>query len=317
MLGLAAAGATFGLRQTAWADSPAGFAAGMQAVVLSDTLNVRGGPSTDDPVVAVLANGATVTLLGSSADGQWWRVSADADVGYVDGAYLQPTGQSASNQPFDVHLAVPYAPQLTPVWCDPADIEMWRGYHTGDPAGGTYALQQAVWSWEEAHNDGFTVDQWDCSPFAVASAAHQWIPSLGFDHFRYDDALAGTRLLAWLLAHPAYHEPSVALIWRGDHYVLVRGVRADSDPSQNPAAQIFGFYIADPNRGQTTWLGQDYFVPLDRWLNELFTPVSYLTPHTGQPGDVWQNKLVAIQRSWTQAGPTPDGQLNASSSQYA
>jgi hypothetical protein len=58
-------------------------------------------------------------------------------------------------------------------------------------------------------------------------------------------------------------------------------------------------------------------VPIDRWLNEIFSPVSFLTPHTGVPGDVWQNRMVAIQRAWSSAGPTTSGQHNASVSGYA
>jgi hypothetical protein len=82
-------------------------------------------------------------------------------------------------------------------------------------------------------------------------------------------------------------------------------------------AQILGFYVADPDVGASFWLGQDRFIPIDRWLNEMFTPVSYQTPHTGSPGDLWQNRMVTIQRSWTVSGPTQAGQRNALPSSYA
>jgi hypothetical protein len=49
----------------------------------------------------------------------------------------------------------------------------------------------------------------------------------------------------------------------------------------------------------------------------MFTPVSYQTPHTGSPGDLWQNRMVTIQRSWTVSGPTQAGQHNALPSSYA
>jgi hypothetical protein len=58
-------------------------------------------------------------------------------------------------------------------------------------------------------------------------------------------------------------------------------------------------------------------VPIDRWLNEMFSPVSYQTPHTGSPGDQWQNRMVAIQRAWSADGPSQAGQRNASVSSYA
>jgi hypothetical protein len=93
-------------------------------------------------------------------------------------------------------------------------------------------------------------------------------------------------------------------------------VRSEGDPFLGPAARILGFYVADPNRGDPTWLGQDRFIPIDRWLGEMFTPATYLTPHTGIPGDRWQNRCVTIQRDWTTEGPTPDGQANASPALY-
>jgi hypothetical protein len=292
--------------------------AGMQASVTTDGVNLRGGPGTDQPVVATLAAGSTVDLLGSSTSGDWWRAATDNGVGYLSSGLLEATGQPATSGVFDLDLPIPYARQLNDIWCDPADLEMWLSYRQGRATGGgTSALQSSIWDWETSHNAGFSVDQWDCSPFAVASAASHWMTDTGFDHFTYDDALGGSRVLAWLLANRQYREPSIALIWRGLHYVLVRGVRAIGDPGQDPGgAQLLGFYIADPDPGASFWLGQDRFVPIDRWLNEMFSPVSYQTPHTGSPGDQWQNRMVAIQRAWSPGGPSQSGQRNASVGSY-
>jgi uncharacterized protein YraI len=296
--------------------------AGMQASVTIDGvvgLNVRGGPGASQPVVGTLESGSAVDLLAPAVDGAWWRVASEVAIGYVSSQYLQPNGQASRGDVFDVDLTFPYARQLSPVWCDPADLQMWRDYRLGAVSGGAdAALQSSIWDWETTHNAGFSVDEWDCSPFAVASAAHQWMPGTGFDHFVYDDPLGGSRVLAWLLANPGYREPSIALVWRGLHYILVRGVRAIGNPGQHPMdAQLLGFYVADPDVGASFWLGQDRFIPIDRWLNELFTPVSYTTPHTGSPGDVWQNRMVTIQRSWTTTGPTQAGQTNALPASYA
>src|SRR5262249_25577658 len=130
-------------------------------------------------------------------------------------------------------------------------------------------------------------------------------------------ALEGSRLLAWLLANPAYREPSIALIWRGLHYVLVRGVRALGDPGQDPDnAQLLGFYVADPNRPDPRSLADDPLLPVDRWLGDLLTRVTYLPAHSGVPGDVWQTRCVAIQRDWTTDGPTLAGQVDVSPARY-
>src|SRR5947209_9138998 len=222
-------------------------APGTQETVSTDGLHVRGGPGTDQPALAVLDTGTLVDLLGVSADGGWWRVASDAAVGYVSADYLTATGQASASGIFDIDLDMPYSAQLSPIWCDPADIEMWLGYH-GDSRGTASArLQAAIWDWETSHNAGFSVDQWDCSPYAVASAAKHWMPDAAFDHFTYDDPLEGSRVLAFLLADPNFREPSIALIWRGLHYVVVRGVRAIGDPGKDPlGTELLGFYVADP-----------------------------------------------------------------------
>lgn len=290
--------------------------AGFQAVVATDSLRLRGGPAADEPVVDVLDGGTTVDLLSQSADGAWWRVATEANAGHLAADYLEGTGKPAVSRAFDADLPIPFARQLTDIWCDPADIEMWLGYKMGWPAESDYGFQQSVWNWELAHNAGFTVDEWDCSPYAVASAARQWMPDFGFNHFHYNDAMAATRTMAWLIANPAFREPSIVNIWRGDHYILVRGVRADADPASNPAAKILGLWVADPNKGKPSWLGQDRYIPLNRWLGEHFTPVSYLTPGSGRPDDVWQNKYVTIQRDWDMNSPTTGGRANATPANY-
>ena len=174
-----------------------------------------------------------------------------------------------------------------------------------------------MWNWELAHNDGFTVQEWDASPFGVASAAHQWMPNHGFNHFIYNDPMVATETMAWLLATPHYREPSIATIWWGDHYVLVRGVRATANPYLDyPKAKILGVYVMDPNQGRPSWLGEDRYIPINAWITKYLTPVSYLTPGSGVPGDVWQGKYVTMQRDWTNNGPTPQGRVNASPESY-
>jgi len=311
-------GAAALMRPAVQALAQSSLSADQQASVTTDGLNLRGGPGTDQPRIASLPVGSLVDLIAPSPSGAWWRTASDWGVGYLSADFLQPTGQpSTTADVFDVDLPIPYARQLNGIWCDPADLEMWMSYRQGrDSGGGTRALQSAIWDWETAHNAGFSVDQWDCSPYAVASAATHWMPDARFDHFTYDDALAGSRVLAWLLANPAMREPSIALIWRGLHYVLVRGARAVGDPGSDPgAAQLLGFYVADPDPSASFWLGSDRFVPIDRWLGELLSPVSYLTPHTGVPGDVWQNRIVTVQRS-SSAGPSDAGQRNATVANY-
>lgn len=292
-------------------------AVGSGAVVTADALNLRGGPGTENPIVDVLPNGTSLKLLGGPVNDLWWRVTDGNLVGYVDGDYLASGTAPTDPAAFDLDLTLPYHRQMTPVWCDPADLQTWVEYDRGQPLGAPTPVQQQFWNWELAHNAGFTVDQWDASPYAVASAAHQWMPDRGFNHFIYDDPIAATTTATWVLANPKYREPSVATIWWGDHYVLLRGVRATADPyAAYPKAKILGVYVMDPNEGRPSWLGEDRYIPIDAWVSRYLTPVTYLTPGAGVPGDVWQGKYVMIQRDWTSDGPSLAGRVNASPLSY-
>jgi hypothetical protein len=291
-------------------------AVGGGAVVTADWLNLRGGPGTVNPVLDELEAGTSLKLLGGPVNGAWWRVTDGTLVGYVNGDYLAAGPAPADPAGFDLDLAIPVHRQMTPIWCDPADLQSWLEYDSGQSLGDQTAIQQQFWNWELSHNAGFTEQQWDASPYAVASAAHQWLPNRGFNHFIYDDPVVATQTVAWLLANPTYREPSVATIWWGDHYVLVRGVRASADPSVDPQAKILGVYVMDPNQGRPSWLGQDRFIPLDSWITRYLTPVTYLTPGAGVPGDVWQGKYVMIQRDFTNNGPTLAGRVDATYQSY-
>jgi len=294
----------------------ADLAAGGGAVVVADALNLRGGPGANNPAVSILPRGTQLRLLAGPVNDGWWRVTDGGRVGYVKGEWLVPAEPPAGTDIFDLDLDLPFHRQMTAVWCDPADLQSWIEFDLGRSLGDSEAVQREIWDWELSHNAGYTEEEWNASPFAVASAAHHWLHDRGFNHFIYDDPWQATRTVAWLLASPDYREPSVALIWRGDHYVLVRGVRATADPSRDPDAVILGVYIMDPNQGGRSWLGEDRYIPMEEWTSHFLTPVSYLTPHTGMPGDPWQEHYVTIQRDWDDGGPTPSGRVNAGPRSY-
>jgi len=289
---------------------------GEGAVVTADRLNLRGGPSTGNPIVGSLTQDTAVRLLAGPVNDGWWRVTDGTCAGYVNEAWLIPSAAPDGAGSFDLDLPIPFHRQMTAVWCEPADIQSWTEYARGESLSNSYAVQQSIWNWELSHNAGYTEDQWNCSPFAAASAARQWMPDRGFNHFTNDDPMAATNLMAWLLASPQYREPSIALVWRGEHYILVRGVRATADPSVDPLAKILGVYVMDPNQGSRSWLGEDRYIPIEEWVTHHLTPVTYLTPHTGMPGDPWQDKCVTIQRDWEDDGPTTAGRLNATTESY-
>ena len=65
----------------------------LTAIVNTDELNVRSGPSVQTPTTSVLMWGDVVALIGRNADGTWVQVSlADATEGWVSTAFLVVTG---------------------------------------------------------------------------------------------------------------------------------------------------------------------------------------------------------------------------------
>src|ERR1039457_6635065 len=65
----------------------------------------------------------------------------------------------------EAQIPITYHSQQDGDWCDPTDIEMWL-QADGVPLHGLddYAIQQGVWNYELANNDGYTLSQWNASP---------------------------------------------------------------------------------------------------------------------------------------------------------
>ena len=141
------------------------------AVVVADAANLRGGPGLENPVVDVLPSGTTLLLLAGPVNDVWWRVTDGTRAGYVHGSLLVPASPPDGAAAFDLDLDLPFHRQETAVWCDPADLQSWIEYDLGQSMGDSFGTQQRIWDWELSHNAGFTEDEWDASPFAVASAA--------------------------------------------------------------------------------------------------------------------------------------------------
>jgi hypothetical protein len=106
---------------------------------------------------------------------------------------------------------------------------------------GEVAIQQALWNFEITHNDGFTLAQWHASPYAVAAA---------FDHFAnrsdvgdspFDDLSSAGAVISQSVA--VRHEPVIALVDRGSHYVLVSAVELGQGGAAAPPVSLI---VNDP-----------------------------------------------------------------------
>jgi hypothetical protein len=148
-----------------------------------------------------------------------------------------PTAAPTPTVPPRVALPVHFHPQRDPDWCDPADLQMWLeldGVNVG--ATGEVAIQQRLWNYEISHNDGFTLDQWHASPYAVAATLDHFAgrTDVGDQAFK-DVRTAGVAISASVAGQ---HEPLIALIDNGTHYVLLSGVTLGPGGVGAPPASV-------------------------------------------------------------------------------
>ena len=69
-------------------------------VVTADNLNVRESGGLDAKVTSVLRRGDIVTVLASSPDGVWQKVTADGIDGWASFKFLQPVMDGVVVSPF-------------------------------------------------------------------------------------------------------------------------------------------------------------------------------------------------------------------------
>jgi hypothetical protein len=189
--------------------------------------------------------------------------------------------------PGAIELSFTYHAQQDEDWCDPADIEMWlQADGVALPAGDDHSIQQQFWNYETAHNDGYTIAQWNASPYAVALTLDRF-----GDHGDIGDApqpslnAAGTvisRSVAEL------HQPVIVMVDGGIHYVLVTGVKlgkggADAPPLVVTVADPLAFGVGGTppsgSSGATTMSWADF--------------ANWYTPNTAH-GGVWAGRWVLI-----------------------
>lgn len=85
------------------------------AVVTSETLNMRAGPGTEYHVVGSLNSGDELAITGVNADRSWIRVTAAGQVGWVAASLCQVNKDLATVTAIDVPAPTAAPPTWTPV----------------------------------------------------------------------------------------------------------------------------------------------------------------------------------------------------------
>jgi hypothetical protein len=136
-----------------------------------------------------------------------------------------------------VQIPIAYHSQQDGDWCDPTDIEMWLqadgvSLHGLDD----YAIQQGFWNHELANNDGFTLSEWNASPYAVAVTLDRFG---GWDDI--GDAPQPTADAAGVVISHSLdilQQPVIVMVGGGVHYVLVTGVTLSAAGADAPPLSV-------------------------------------------------------------------------------
>ena len=136
-----------------------------------------------------------------------------------------------------VQIPIAYHSQQDGDWCDPTDIEMWLqadgvSLHGLDD----YAIQQGFWNHELANNDGFTLSEWNASPYAVAVTLDRFG---GWDEIG-DDPQPTADAAGVVISHSLdiLQQPVIVMVGGGVHYVLVTGVTLSAAGADAPPLSV-------------------------------------------------------------------------------
>lgn len=195
--------------------------------------------------------------------------------------------------------------QLTMHYCGPASARMYLNYVKSK-----YGLIFTVPSQSSlntyGHSKNISKDP-DVDPRGEAWNLYHYTPAgYYYDDWIYDNAHSGVDGGAWAIAF--YQEPIVVATYAGAHFMVLRGVTADSDPKTNyPNANISYVYVADPwnpNWGQIFpgyyALGTNNHIAYSTWTGSYFTKFTYHSENGAQ----WTNHWVTIERDSRAAAPT-------------
>ncbi|HXZ99983.1 MAG TPA: hypothetical protein VEK76_06495 [Candidatus Binatia bacterium] len=185
------------------------------------------------------AAGTGTVAAAATLDGDGAATGALAEA--LSGSRATPAVAAAPTPPplapLGGEVAVTYHAQQDPDWCDPADIEMWlQADGIPLPASDDYDVQQAFWSYETDNNDGYTISEWNASPYAVAVTLDDYGGWSDIGDAPQPSADAAGVVISNSLA--VQHQPVIVMVGGGTHYVLVTGVTLSSSGADAPPVQV-------------------------------------------------------------------------------
>ncbi len=192
----------------------------------------------------------------------------------------QISARISTNRKTLIDLEVPYHPQVEHGYCGAAVAQMWIHYSTGEVID-----QYELLTYIKENN---IEKRWWTSPAGLAAAMNYYAPPsypATIKDYSYDDPYLAVVYQAISIIF--WQQPSAALVWQGEHWMLVEGVVLQQ--SGNGKWIIKGFYVHDPYpfRESCGFPGPTAFKTVKAWVNSYFTPIA----GTG----LWSGKWVTVE----------------------
>ena len=155
----------------------------------TQTLNIRSGPGTNFPVIGAARNGDEGEIIGRSADGGWWQVSAPAlpgGAGWVSVDFVLAT--NVENVPV---VAAPSPPPSTPTRVPPPPTPTPLPQATALPPTATPAAEISFWA------DRTTINQGQCATlnWSVQNVQAIWVYPRGEPYSRFPRTGQGSEVV--------------------------------------------------------------------------------------------------------------------------
>ena len=160
------------------------------------------------------------------------------------------------------YIDIPYYTQETSYWCGAASAQM---VLDGDPMN-KFVSQTTLYNYINPRN---VCTSWASGPQGLTDALNHYKPSgYYFEVTALSDQDEAVKKLAYTLDQ--YGVPPISLIYGCAHWVVVRGVITDVQPTANPSYTIYGFWVNDPWYGSTS-LGESEYIDISDWKSSYYT----------------------------------------------
>ncbi len=159
------------------------------------------------------------------------------------------------------NIVTPYFTQTTNYYCGAASAQMILAsakIHIN-------VNQPTLYSYIHSHNQ---CGGWATDPKGLKDVLNNYYPAGHFIAFTPTNQEDGVKKLAYTIYQ--YGVPPAALIYGCQHWVVVRGVATNVQPSNTGSYTIFGFWVNDPWYGANS-LGENKYIAISSWKNDYFT----------------------------------------------